>query len=203
VNGSTANDVLVGNAEYNYLAGVAGDDMVVGNSKQDILMGGLGDDVIIGNRGSDRQTGGAGADRFVYSGSSRLSAFRDSTLNRLDQIADFNTAEGDRIKLDFDSKFATFDAPKALFVALNISGRSLIDAANAAYADKNSAVQGAQILSAEESVLFKWNNRTFLAVNDKNLGFSRNDDLIVELTGVNLTTLPTDAGTLAVSLYFA
>jgi predicted outer membrane repeat protein len=203
VNGSAANDVLVGNAEYNYLAGVAGDDMVVGNSKQDILVGGLGDDTLIGNRGSDRQIGGAGADRFVYSGSSRLSAFRDSTLNRLDQISDFNAAEGDRIKLDFDSKFATTDLPKGLSVTTHISGRSLLDAVNAAYADKNSAAQGAQALSTEESVLLKWNNRTFLVINDKTLGFSRGDDLVVELMGVNLTTLLTNAGTLAVESYFA
>jgi Right handed beta helix region/RTX calcium-binding nonapeptide repeat (4 copies) len=203
VNGSAANDVLVGSAEYNYLVGVAGDDWVVGNSKQDILMGGLGDDTLIGNRGSDRQTGGAGADRFVYSGASRLSAFRDSTLNRFDQITDFDAAEGDRIQLDFDSKFPTADLPKGLFVAINLSGRSLLDAVNAAYADKNSAVQGAQALSTEESVLLKWNNRTFLILNDKNLGFSRSDDLVVELMGVNLTTLPTNAGTLAVDSYFA
>jgi hypothetical protein len=201
--GSAANDVMVGNAEFNYLLGGGGNDFIIGNAKQDILIGGLGNDQIMGERGADRQSGGAGADRFIYSGWTRLSAMRNSTLNRMDQITDFNSAEGDRIKLDFDSRFATIELPKGLFVAGTISARSLLEAVNAAFVDKNSAVSGAQGLAIEESVLLRWNNRTFLVVNDKNLGFSRSDDLMIELVGVNLATLPTSGGTLAVSSYFA
>jgi parallel beta-helix repeat protein len=203
MDGSVNDDVMVGKAEFNHLVGIAGNDFMIGNWRRDILAGGLGNDLLMGERGADRLSGGTGADRFIYSGWTRLSAMRNSTLNRMDQITDFNAAEGDRIKLDFDSRFGTVELPKGLFVAGTVSARSLLEAANAAFVDKNATVAGAQGLAIEESVLLKWNNRTFLVVNDKNQGFSRSDDLLIELVNVNLATLPTSGGTVAVNFYFA
>jgi len=202
MNGSAAHDVLVGTSTYNHLIGGSGDDLLIGNSQQDIIVGGAGKDTLMGEMGSDRLSGGADADRFVYSGSTTLEAFRNSTLNQLDRITDFNSLEGDRIRLDFDNQADTAELPKGLFVVDNISGRNLIEAAKSACKDKKSAVRGAQAIAANEALLFQWNNRTFLVVNDKKQGFSRNDDLMVELTGTAMVALSTPTGTLAVGSYF-
>ena len=201
-NGTTANDVLVGTSTYNYLIGGSGDDLLIGNSQQDIIVGGTGKDTLIGGMGSDRQSGGADADRFVYSGSTPLEALRNSTQNQLDRITDFNSLEGDRIQLDFDNQADTVDLPKGLFVTDNVSGRNLVEAAKSACSDKKSGVRGSQALAANEALLFQWNNRTFLVANDKKQGFSRSDDLMVELAGVAMATLSAPTGTLAVGSYF-
>jgi parallel beta-helix repeat protein len=202
VNGSAANDVLVGAATYNTLIGNGGNDLLIGNFRQDTVSGGVGKDTLIGGLGSDRLSGGIEADRFVYGGFTPLTAFRNSMLNRFDRITDFNPLEGDRIQLDFDSRLATADLPKGLFVAGNIVGRTLLDAANSAYLDKNSALVGSQAIAINEALLFQWNNRTFLVVNDKQQRFSRSDDLLVELTGITVNALATATGTLAVGSYF-
>jgi len=202
MNSSTANDVLVRTSTYNHLVGGSGDDLLIGNSHQHIIVGGGEKDTLMGGMGSDRQSGGTDADRFVYSGSTPLEALRKSTLNQLDRITDFNSLEGDRIRLDFDNNADTAELPKRLFVVDNISGRNLVKAAKSACKDKKSAVRGAQAIAANEALLFQWSNRTFLVVNDKKKGLSRNNDLMVELTGTAMVALSTSAGTLAVGSYF-
>jgi RTX calcium-binding nonapeptide repeat (4 copies)/Right handed beta helix region len=203
MNGSAANDVLVGSATYNTLIGGSGNDLLIGSFRQDVIAGGTGKDTLIGGLGSDRLSGGSEADRFVYSGFTPLNAFRNSMLNRFDRITDFNSNEGDRLVLDFDNRLATADLPKGLFFAGTIGGRTLLDAANAAFLDKNSALLGSQAIAVNEALLFQWNNRTFMVVNDKQQSFSRSDDLLVELTGTAMTALSTPTGTLTVGSYFA
>lgn len=202
IDGSAVNDVLVRASTNNNLVGGSGNDLLIGTSQQDTMVGGTGKDTLIGGMGGDRQSGGADADRFVYSGSTPFEALRNSTLNQLDRITDFDPLKGDRLQLDFDNNLATTDLHKGLFVAGRISGRNLVEAAKAAYRDKNSVVQGAQAIAVNEALLFQWSNRTFLVINDKKQGFSRSDDLMVELTGIAMTALSTPTGTLAVGSYF-
>ena len=59
LNGSAANDVLVGDAGANTLYGDAGNDF---------LFGGAGNDLLIGGAGNDYLSGGAGNDIFYYGG---------------------------------------------------------------------------------------------------------------------------------------
>lgn len=202
VDGSENNDVMVGTRDNNYLVGGNGKDIVMGGRYQDILVGGLGNDTLMGGVGGDRLSGGDGADRFIYSGIRPLAAMHHSMLNRMDRITDFDAAMGDRIKLDFDSKLSTVELPKGLFNAGDVTGQNLAEAANRANADKNFRGAGAQGLAAEESVFFRWNSRTFLMVNDRNQGFSRSDDLLIEMMGVNVTALTSSTGTLATSTFF-
>jgi hypothetical protein len=84
---------------------------IIGTKRSDVLLGSTDNDVIVGGVGGDVMTGSTGADQFVYTGVSRRRALADSqisnspklTRRRLDQITDFNSLEGDRIKLDFDN----------------------------------------------------------------------------------------------------
>lgn len=79
--GTLGRDVVTGGEESDTLIGGAGDD---------ILVGGGGSDTILGGPGNDELIGGAGADMFVVSALSE---------NR-NVIADFNGAEGDRLRLE-------------------------------------------------------------------------------------------------------
>lgn len=84
ITGSNANgtDVIHGDRKANVLKGLAGDDMLYGGSDDDFLFGGAGSDVLHGE---------SGADTFVFE---RIVAFEG-----VDQIADFNLADCDRINI--------------------------------------------------------------------------------------------------------
>ncbi|MBW8727257.1 MAG: hypothetical protein JF625_19180 [Inquilinus limosus] len=76
VNGSTAGDVIIGNAGANVLNGFEGNDRLTGGAGKDTL------------------TGGIGADRFVFI------TVGDSVVGaNADRIADFSRAQGDKIDL--------------------------------------------------------------------------------------------------------
>ncbi|MEO8114273.1 MAG: M10 family metallopeptidase C-terminal domain-containing protein [Phenylobacterium sp.] len=87
--GDDGDDVVYGNIGNDTLDGGAGADLVRGGQDNDVLTGGAGDDWLSGDRGSDTITGGSGADLFHTFGEAGL-----------DQITDFNRAEGDRVLLD-------------------------------------------------------------------------------------------------------
>lgn len=95
--------------------------LVIGNSSNNTLTGTSGNDVIFGMGGKDTLTGGAGADQFVF----------NTTLNastNVATIADFSSAQGDKIDLDH-TIFAKL-TPQALGAAL---------ASNDFYASTNGA----------------------------------------------------------------
>jgi Right handed beta helix region/RTX calcium-binding nonapeptide repeat (4 copies) len=193
---------LMGTVGVDTLVGGKGDDRMLGLAGADTLLGNGGSDRLVGNLGSDRLTGGTGGDRFVYSGIGRVKAFANSLLRSIDKISDFNPIEGDRIQIDIDNNLVTPNLPKACFNAGKETAPSLLVAAQSAYADKNQKVKGAQSLRANEAVLFKFGKRTFISVNDRYVGFSATRDLLVDVTGLQLTPRETRAGTLAVANYF-
>ena len=100
--GSDFNDSLTGTGSANVLTGGNGDDTMDGGAGGDKVLGGNGNDQLIGNDGNDSltggagadiQTGGLGADRFIFTSTA------DSPVGGADRIADFNSAELDKIDL--------------------------------------------------------------------------------------------------------
>jgi Ca2+-binding RTX toxin-like protein len=69
--------------------GNALDNMITGGAGADRLTGGAGSDTLLGGEGADRYAGGLGADRFVF-----------DDLLAPTTIADFSSAQGDRMVLD-------------------------------------------------------------------------------------------------------
>jgi serralysin len=167
----------------------------------DTIVGGANNEQIVGGGGIDILTGGGGADRFIYSGSTRLAALSQSTLNFRDRITDFNFSEGDRFQFDFDNQLLTSERPKGFFNAGNEKG-SLKKAVKAAYADKNFTKQGNQALKPGGAVLFTQGSRTYISVNDDKAAFSPGRDFLVDVTNIALKAGDSRLGTLKVNNYF-
>ncbi len=87
--GDDGNDIVYGNLGNDTCDGGAGNDIVRGGQNDDAVAGNAGDDWLSGDRGADTIVGGAGADIFH--------SFGDAGV---DQVSDFNRAEGDRVQLD-------------------------------------------------------------------------------------------------------
>ena len=142
-----------------------GNDIITGSKFKDILIGGDGDDIITGGLGADQLTGGAGKDTFRYAN------LRESRLAAFDRITDFAIGT-DRI-----------DAPRA------------VTASNVRQLGRVSALTQRGISSVLSNSSFKANRaatftlgtgdetRTFLALNDKTVGFSAKRDGLIEITG--------------------
>ncbi|WP_233686243.1 type I secretion C-terminal target domain-containing protein [Pseudomonas anguilliseptica] len=93
LNGGAGNDVLIGGAGNDILNGGTGRDRLEGGAGNDTLNGGAGNDILIGGEGDDILSGGTGADTFAWKAGDLNSA------NGKDVIMDFNVAQGDRIDL--------------------------------------------------------------------------------------------------------
>jgi Ca2+-binding RTX toxin-like protein len=105
VYGGADDDKLHGGADNDTLDGGTGNDTVFGDDGNDTIFGGDGNDTIIGGAGVDVMNGGTGPDTFVFNSASEAPVgwwdashhFLDP--NKMDTIADFNPAEGDKIDL--------------------------------------------------------------------------------------------------------
>lgn len=146
---------------------------------------------------------GPTAQQFVFAGSSQAAALKSSTLKALDRIPQFDLARGDRFVLDFDNNPDTSYLPKGLYNAGKIKAKSLQKAAEAAYGDKNHQKKGKQALRADEAVFFRFGQKTYLSVNDRQNPFSPKQDLLVDVTGSALNLDAGKSGSLKVSNYFA
>ncbi len=94
LDGGEGADLVLGNLGNDWLDGGNGDDIIRGGQANDTLLGQAGNDWLSGDRGDDSITGGAGADTFH--------SFGDAGI---DQVTDFNLAEGDRVLLDPGSEW--------------------------------------------------------------------------------------------------
>jgi len=135
-------------------------DIITGNKGANRLLGNGGNDVLTGLGGKDILTGGSGADTFVF-------GYGDSLLSGFDLITDF------AIGVDsIDGWAATAVTNVGLASSLNagdlgrLFGNNFL--ANGAAAFVLGSTGG---------------DRTFLALNDSQLGFQAGKDLIVEITG--------------------
>ncbi|RJF80529.1 hypothetical protein D3874_25710 [Oleomonas cavernae] len=91
-----------GNELANIITGGSGDDLLLGLGGKDRLVGGLGNDTLAGGAAADSLTGSGGGDLFRFDALSDLST-RQTTS---DTVADFSSAEGDRLdlgRIDADS----------------------------------------------------------------------------------------------------
>lgn len=107
--GDDGDDIVYGNLGSDTCNGGAGNDLVRGGQEDDVLNGGAGNDWLSGDRGSDTLTGGAGADLFNTFGEAGL-----------DRILDFNSAEGDRVRVEGGATYTT--AQVGGDVVINLSG---------------------------------------------------------------------------------
>jgi Ca2+-binding RTX toxin-like protein len=98
--GNLGNDTLQGGTQANVLRGGQGDD---------VITGGPGNDYISGDLGNDTETGGGGAD--IFHGSQNIG---------VDEITDFNYAQGDRVELD----------PGTMFTAAQVGANTVVDMGN-------------------------------------------------------------------------
>jgi serralysin len=99
LDGGEDDDVLNGNMGNDQVQGGIGNDFVRGGQGDDLVDGGAGEDVVVGDRDFDILIGGADADYFVL-----RAEIAGEDAGKADRIADFNAAEGDRIKVfDCDS----------------------------------------------------------------------------------------------------
>jgi hypothetical protein len=210
--GTPAADVLVGTTDRDTLLGSDGDDSLIGldcgdrllgerghdrldgGQGNDRLIGGVGNDVLIGGIGEDFLKGGPGKDRFVFSHASSL-------VDDPDRVKDFKALQQDKFQLA-DNYLGSRSRPQGLFHAGKVNGKTLINATKAAYADKNQRQAGSQRLQSNEAVFFKWKNRTYLSVNDKNAGMSVNRDLVIDVTGIQFKPGDSHAGVITVNNYF-
>ena len=118
--GGEGDDVLIGGDGDDVLTGGEGDDVLRGGAGDDTLFGGAGDDALFGDDGEDILIGGAGADELTGGGDADVFVFTKEALEDglLDQILDYNFAEGDTVDLSqlFDvdggdlSDFVEYDA---------------------------------------------------------------------------------------------
>ncbi|HXA38101.1 MAG TPA: NF038122 family metalloprotease [Phenylobacterium sp.] len=137
MNGNQGNDTLHGGTGSNWVVGGQGDDSLVGGggyqdlvlgnlgndtlhagSQANVLRGGQGDDSIVGGAGNDFISGDLGNDTEVGGGGADI--FHGSQNIGVDQVMDFNYAQGDRVELD----------PGTTYVVNQIGANTVIDMGN-------------------------------------------------------------------------
>jgi Ca2+-binding RTX toxin-like protein len=94
VGGGGFQDIVLGNLGNDTLAGGAQANVMRGGQGDDVIAGGPGNDFISGDLGNDTESGGGGAD--IFHGSQSIG---------VDQVTDFNYAQGDRVELDPGTTF--------------------------------------------------------------------------------------------------
>lgn len=94
--GGKGNDIIIGGEGHDWLYGQDGDDTLVGGAGNDFLFGGNGNDRLFGGPGYDHLTGGPGDDIFVFSPGSDI-----------DVVTDFSS--GDKIDVS-GFGFSSFEA---------------------------------------------------------------------------------------------
>jgi Ca2+-binding RTX toxin-like protein len=137
-------------------------DIITGANGANALSGGGGNDVLNGLRGPDILTGGAGNDTFVFGKG-------DSLLKDFDRIIDF-TIGSDSI----DGLVAASSVGQLGFIPI-LEAREISQLLNYQAFGANAA--------ATFSLKSGSSSRTFLALNDGQIGFQANSDSIVEITG--------------------
>ncbi len=179
-------NLVLGTNDSDRLLGTTAADRLVGGQAHDTLRGGKGDDVLQGGRGGDRLLGAAGADTFTFK------QLRDSGLSDLDTLVDFDPLAGDRLQL-------LTGMPVGLFQAGNMTASGLSAAVAAVFADHDQATAGAQTLATQAAVIFGWQGRQYLAINDSHAGFNADRDLVAAIAQ---PAFASSGDTLTLSDYF-
>ncbi len=171
-----------------------GGDTLTGTSGRDKVIGGIGNDILIGLGDRDQLVGGAGSDIFRYEALTD-SLYTNTTINQLDNITDFNQAEGDRIQI------VPFSLSN-LFNVGTVNAANLQEAIQAVYSDRDPLTSDNQALNANEAAFFKFGVRSYLSVNDGTAGFSNSTDLVVDVTNMKFKAGDDLVGQLNTANYF-
>ena len=144
-------------------------DLITGDLGANRLLGNGGNDILKGLGGKDILTGGAGADTFVF-------GYGDSLLSGFDQITDLAIGVD---AIDGWTASAVKGVGRATSLNANDLGKLLFG--------NNFLANGAAAFVLGST----GGDRTFLALNDAQVGFQAGKDLLVEITGFsgNLSNL--------------
>ena len=144
-------------------------DLITGDRGANRLIGNGGNDILTGLGGKDLLTGGAGADTFVF-------GYGDSLLSGFDQITDLAIGVD---AIDGWAATAVKGVGRATSLNANDLGKLLFG--------NNFLANGAAAFVLGST----GGDRTFLALNDAQVGFQAGKDLLVEITGFsgNLSNL--------------
>lgn len=133
--GGTGDDLLNGNAGADNLVGNGGNDNMLGGNGNDSLFGGVGLDSLSGGRGNDHLYGGNGADILngnigndVLDGGGGPDTFVFNNGFGHDTIADFNTADGEKIDLSHVTAIGGFYGLVHYHLHVGADGFAEIDA---------------------------------------------------------------------------
>jgi len=144
-------------------------DLITGDRGANRLIGNGGNDILTGLGGKDLLSGGAGADTFVF-------GYGDSLLSGFDQITDLAIGVD---AIDGWAATAVKGVGRATSLNANDLGKLLFG--------NNFLANGAAAFVLGST----GGDRTFLALNDAQVGFQAGKDLLVEITGFsgNLSNL--------------
>lgn len=176
-------------------------DVITGGAGNDVVLAGAGNDILVGGSGADTLTGGVGAERFVFSGDTKRTALRNSTVRSTDRITDFQFNQGDRFQLDFDNNLSSMELPKRLLNAGRRRG-GLRKAVQSVYEDRNLKQRGQQTLRSDQAAFFSTRGKTYLTVNDGRRGFSARNDLVADVTGIQFNAGDLSKLSLTIPNYF-
>ena len=187
LHGGNGTDLLYGGQDQDYLDGDGGNDTLYGNlgddtlrgyTGNDVLYGGLGNDVLRGELANDvdRMFGEAGADSFDFATYTDPSGQSDITADR---VADFSSAQGDRILLDLSD----FTDPTPDYAEISNAAVNSVEEAVAAVA----ATIG---FSGNDVIFVAGATNGYLLVNASGgAAFAGADEFAVVLEGLNNTSL--------------
>jgi Ca2+-binding RTX toxin-like protein len=160
VNGGAGHDLLIGGLGNDTLNGNDGNDELRGGLGNDVLNGGNGNDILVGGAGNDTLTGGAGADVFRW----ELADHGVAGSPAVDTVADFSTAQGDKLDL------------RDLLQGETLAGGTIGNLSNYLFAEKSGA----------DTVLHVSSNGGFSS------GYNAGaEDQTIVLSGVDLTAAGT------------
>jgi serralysin len=115
IQGDAGDDIVQGNLGNDTCFGGDGPDIVRGGQGNDSVSGGGGNDFVSGDRGDDTLSGGGGADRFH--------SFAEAGI---DQVVDFNRAEGDVVNLIAGSTYTVAQVGLDVVIAVGDSAQMVL-----------------------------------------------------------------------------
>ncbi|MEW6762224.1 MAG: DUF4214 domain-containing protein [Pseudomonadota bacterium] len=162
------------------------------NAQADELTGAYGDDTLFAGSGGARLAGGAGADRFVLAPTA--AGFGTNNASTYSMIEDFTAGDLLQLKWLDGAAVPSVTAFAKLGASLNESTAVFSNYVNAAIAQAH----------AGEAVWFSYQGNAYVVVDsgaESAATFAAGQDLIVQLTGVDLTEVSFNAqfGTIALA----
>lgn len=185
------NLILIGysvNSNANYrVIGNNLNNILTGNGESNDIQGKNGNDIITGFGGCDTVNGGSGADTFIFNNSDAVIQHMRGTAykvgNKYYITPEFDTITGLEIGTDIIDGYGDNIKTPTNIGELILPNNSF-DLYNICDVLNTKFVQN-------ESILFTYNQRTFLGIDDGKQGFDNTKDSVIEITGYsgNLSNL--------------